>query len=65
MPITLSTTTSLSFYVATDRADGCVPAARLVVTFPGTTSPVTTATSLEVCAGALGVGPVQRLGDDE
>lgn len=64
-PLTLGAATSLSFFVATARDGACVPAATLVVTLPGTATAVRTATDLEVCAGALSVGPVQRLGDIE
>ncbi|HEU0101293.1 MAG TPA: hypothetical protein VFR07_03160 [Mycobacteriales bacterium] len=64
-PVTLSGGTSLSFFVATNRDGDCLPAATLTVTFPGTTTALRTATRLQVCAGVLAVGPVQRLGDDE
>lgn len=64
-PLTLSRTTSLSFFVATARDGPCSPAAELVVTLEGAGAELRTATSMQVCAGALGVGPVQRLADDE
>ena len=64
-PVTLSRGTSLSFYVATARDAGCPAAATLVVTLPGAGGAVRAATGMTVCGGAVGVGPVQRLGDAE
>lgn len=65
VPVTLSRTTSLSFFVASKRDGSCLPATTLVVTLPGTASPLRAGTGMQVCDRALGVGPVQRLGDDE
>lgn len=65
VPVTLSRATSLSFFVATKRDGTCVPAATLVVTMPGTTTALRTATAMQVCDRALAAGPVQRLGDHE
>ncbi len=62
-PITLSRSTSLSFYLATTRDGSCVGATTVVVTLAGSGGALRTATGLKVCAGALAVGPVQRLGD--
>lgn len=64
-PVTLSRTTSLSFFLATARDGACTPAAELVVALEGAGGELRTPTVMQVCAGALGVGPVQRLGDDE
>lgn len=64
-PVTLSRTTSLSFFVSTGRNGACTPAATLTVVLPGTTGALTVATTLPVCDGRLAVGPVQRLGDGE
>lgn len=62
-PLTISRTTSLSFYVATARDGACVPAATVSATLPGTTVARSAATQLQVCGGLLSVGPLQRLGD--
>ena len=63
--MTLSRGTSVSFSVGTARKQGCEPAASVAVTLPGTTRPVTTATTTEVCDGAVGITPVRRETDDE
>ena len=62
---TLSRGTSVSFFVATAREQGCEPAASLTVTLPGTARPLTTATTTEVCDGSVGITPVRRETDDE
>ncbi len=64
-PVTLSRTTSLSFFVATKRDGACTPAAALTVTLPGTRTALRAPTGMQVCDRTLAVGPVQRLGDDE
>lgn len=64
-PVTLSRDTTASFLVATGLAGSCTDAATLVVTLPGTTTPLRTDTTLSVCDGAVGISPVQRLADDE
>jgi hypothetical protein len=64
-PLTLSRATSLSFFLASKRDGTCVPAASVSVTLAGTTSGLTAATALQVCDSALGVGPLQRLGDKD
>lgn len=64
-PITLSRSTSLSFYVATKRDGPCVGAATVVVTLAGSGAALRAPTGLQVCQGTLAVGPVQRLGDRE
>lgn len=64
-PLTLSRATSLSFFLASKRDGTCVPAASVSVTLAGTTGGLTAATALQVCDGALGVGPLQRLGDKD
>ncbi len=64
-PLTLSRSTSLSFFLASKRDGTCVPAASVSVTLAGTAGGLTAATALQVCDGALGVGPLQRLGDKD
>ena len=64
-PVTLSRSTSLSFFLATARDGPCTPATELVVALEGAGGELRTATAMQVCGGALGVGPVQRLADDE
>ena len=64
-PVTLSRATSLSFFLATARDGPCTPAAELVVALEGAGGELRSATAMQVCGGALGVGPVQRLADDE
>jgi hypothetical protein len=61
--VTLSSDTSLSFFVATGRSGSCVPASTLRVTLPGTSIPLSATTSMSVCNSAAGVSPVQRLAD--
>jgi len=63
--VTLSRGTSVSFYVATAREQGCAAAATLVVTLPGTKQPLTAATTAEVCDEQVGITPVRRETDDE
>ena len=60
-PVTLSRATSLSFFLATARDGPCTPATELVVALEGAGGELRTATAMQVCGGALGVGPVQRL----
>jgi hypothetical protein len=64
-PVTLSRDTTASFLVATGRTGSCTDAATLVVTLPGTTTPLRADTTLSVCGGTVGVSPVQRLADVE
>ena len=63
--VTLSKGTSVSFYIATAREAGCAAATALVVTLPGTTTPLRTATTAEVCDASVGITPVRRETDDE
>ena len=64
-PLSLSRATSLSFFVSTARDGACSPASAATVTLPGSGGPVRAVTTMQVCAGAFAVGPVQRLGDEE
>jgi len=64
-PVTLSKGTSISFFVGTARKAGCQAASALVVTLPGTTTPLRAATTTEVCDGSVGISPVRRETDDE
>lgn len=62
--VTLSPGTSLSFTLTTGRTGGCRQAAALRVLLPGTRSEISAATELSAC-GAVEIGPVARLEDDE
>lgn len=64
-PVTLSRSTSVSFLVGTARTGTCREAATVVVTLPGTTSPLRTGTALRLCGPEFGVSPVRRLVDEE
>ena len=64
-PVTLTADTTLSFQVGTARSGTCRSAATLVVTLPGTSSPLRTSTTLSVCGSAAGLTPVQRNADVE
>lgn len=59
-PHALSTGTSVSFYVASARSGDCVQAARASVRLPGTSGPLSAATSFAVCDGSVGLSPVRR-----
>lgn len=63
--VTLSRTTSVSFFVATARDGQCSPVGSVAVTLPGSGGARTVASGMQVCGGAAGIGPVQRLGDEE
>ena len=62
--VSLSRATSVSFQVATDRTGDCTQAESIVVRLPGSGGPLTTATELRVCGGAVGLSPVERGGSD-
>jgi len=64
-PLTLSRSTSLSFFLRTGRDGPCTGATTVVVTLSGTSSALRAPTGLQVCGGALATGPLQRLGDGE
>ncbi len=59
---TLSRRTSVSFRIGSGRDGSCTDVSRVVVRLPGTTADLTADTGLRVCAGAAGVGPVERRG---
>jgi hypothetical protein len=63
--VTLTRATSLSFVLSTPRTGSCEDAATLVARLPGTSSDLRTETGMQVCAGSLAVGPVERRQDDE
>lgn len=58
----LSRGTSVSFRIGSGRDGSCTDVARVVVRLPGTTADLSADTVLRVCAGAAGVGPVERRG---
>ena len=59
-PVTLSRGTSISFGVATARTGTCQQAASVQVTLPAVTPAMTVSTALKICAGSVGITPVQR-----
>jgi hypothetical protein len=63
--VTLSRATSLSFVLGTPRTGACEDAATVVVRLPGTDRDLRAATSMQVCAGSVQVGPVERRQDEE
>ena len=66
-PVELALTreTSLSFVLSTPRTADCQDVAALVVTLPGTSRAIRTGTTMQVCRGELGIGPVERRHDAE
>ena len=64
-PVTISRSTSLSFFVATPRDGACRQAATLVTTLPGTRSAVTATTPMQVCKRTVAVSPVRLHSDSE
>ncbi|HUR52375.1 MAG TPA: DUF4232 domain-containing protein [Mycobacteriales bacterium] len=63
--VTLSAGTSVSFVLSTPRSTSCRDVTTLAVRLPGTRGDLRAATTMQVCAGALSVGPVERRQDDE
>ena len=59
-PVTLSRGTSVSFGVATARTGSCQKAATVKVTLPSVTPVMTVTTAMQICAGSVGITPVQR-----
>lgn len=64
-PVALGRTTSVSFLLATGRAEPCTDAAAASVTLPGAPAALRTTADLQVCGGAAAVSALGRLGDDE
>lgn len=62
-PVTLSRSTTVSFGVATERSGNCQATSRVAVTLPATDRPLSAATTMQVCAGSVGVTPIQRRAD--
>ena len=63
--LALTRATSLSFVLSTPRTSDCQEVAAVVVTLPGTTRAIRTGTTMQLCHGQLGVGPVERRQDSE
>jgi hypothetical protein len=63
--LALTKETSLSFVLSTPRTTDCQDVAAVVVTLPGTSRAIRTGTTMQVCHGELGVGPVERRQDTD
>ncbi len=62
---TLSRDSSLSFVLGTPRTQDCLDVTTVEVRLPGTNATIRTSTTMQVCAGRLEIGPVERRQDDE
>jgi hypothetical protein len=62
-PVTLSSTTSVSFSVSSPATGSCVEAAKVRATLAGVGT-LTAATSVRICNGVAGISPVRRFEDD-